>query len=481
MKKIIVFLIDSFMPEALEEVLKQNKVPLFKELIKRGNINRQCVTVFPTMSASFDASLITGVTPGIHKIPGLVWYSKKENRIINYGAPAGFVFKLGVSQVIADTLYNQNTKHLAQNIKTIFEELDFKGYTSGSFSYQVYRGHHIHKIKFPWYMKPFSKKTPKHISGPNQIILGRFLNSLDKNIKAPKSLFSRLGLNDKFTIEAFISTVQENKQPDFSLLYLPKTDQDVHKNHLEGGIEGLTKVNTLLEQVVSTYGSLDKALEENIFILTGDHSQIKVHHFIYLDSILKNFKYPALKDKITFKHDLILCNNERMAFIYYREEYTADKIIKELIKDPGIDLVARKSGGWIYVYNDSMDRYFSFKRGENYVDEYEQSWDISGDFNILDLLIDRNKIKYRMYPDALNLLESAIISNDSSVIIANAKPTYMFKSESSSNYKGGGSHGGLNQLEMHVPFIISEKTDLPLPRRLIEVKEYILSLLEAKD
>lgn len=469
------------MPEALDEALKHDKIPLFKELMQRGDINRECVCVFPTMSATFDASLVTGKMPGIHKIPALVWYSRKENRIINYGATPGAILKLGVAQVIEDTIYNQNTQHLDPDVPTIFEQLDLKGYTAAAYSYQLYRGYNIHPIDFPWFMKPFTRKMPKNIGGPHEFVLGRFVNSLKQPIGGPQSIFKRIGLNDEFTIQAFIKTVEDDKQADFSLLYLPTTDQDVHKNHLEGGIEGLVKVNNLLEKLVDSYGSLEEALEKNTFILTGDHSQVKTNHFIHLDFLLRNFQYPALREKISFKHDLIICNNERMTFIYYREDYTADKVIEELIKEPGIDLIARKKDDWVSVYNDSMKRVFSFKHGEDYLDEYGQGWDMRGDFNMLDLVINKNKISYRTYPDALNMLASSFESNDSPAIIATAKPTYMFKSESSPTYKGGASHGGLHSLEMLVPFIVSEKTDLALPTRAIDIKDYIIALLERES
>lgn len=477
MKKVIVFLIDSFMPEALEKALEHNKLPLFEELIKRGEINQKCISVFPTTSSNFNATIITGKIPSINKIPAPIWYSRKENKIINYEATSEKIIKLGISRLIKDILYNQNTSHLNPNLPTIFEQLDLKGYTTGAYSCPLYRGYNIHHISFPWFIKPFTRRMPKNIAGPHQVVLGPFINSLNNPVKAPKTIFARLGLNDEFTVKAFIKTIQKNKQADFSLLNLATTGEYVHKNHLEGGVEGLIKVNDLLKKIVVNYGSLDKALQENVFILTGNHSQIKTNRFIHLDFLLRDFKYPALRDKITSRHNLIICNNERMVFLYYREDLTADKIISELIKEPGIDLIARKSGDWIKVYNKGMSNSFSFKRGEKYIDEYGQNWNMRGNFNVLDLLVNNEIISYRTYPDALNMLASAIESNDSPAVIATAKVNYMFKSESSPTYKEGGSHGGLHYLEMRTPFIVSEKTNLPLPVRAIDIKDYLITLM----
>lgn len=479
MKKIVVFLIDSFMPEALQQGLEQQKLPVFNYLITQGAINMKCFSIFPTMSASFDASFITGVNPGVHKIPGLVWYDKKENRMINYGATFFSVLKLGIKQVAQDILYNQNNHHLSTQVKTTYEELETLGYSSGAFNYQLFRGNYQHKVSPPWFFNLITRGAlQSSIHGPNEIILGNFVNSLGKTIHAPKSLLNRFGINDDYSIQSFIEMIKNKKQPDFSLVYLPSTDQYVHKKYLSGGIESLIKLDSLLKKVLTTYGSFEEALKNNIFILTGDHSQAKITDLIPLNQLLNKFNYPKLRDKISPNHEIIICNNERMVYIYYRNESTAQKVIEELTKDSRIDIIAVKNDDWIRVVSGEKKGELFFKKGVKFIDEYAQAWDLKGEEKILDLSLTNNKIHYKNYPDALAMLESALNSTNMGTIIATAKPGYMFKSENSPNYKGGGSHGGLHISEMQVPFIVSEKTSLPLPIKLTQTKNFIINLFK---
>ncbi|WP_237088806.1 alkaline phosphatase family protein [Paenibacillus larvae] len=74
----IVLLVDSLMPDTLEACIRHKTVPALQFLMDRGRYWPNCVTVFPTMTASVDSSLVTGVYPNIHKVPGLIWYNPEE-------------------------------------------------------------------------------------------------------------------------------------------------------------------------------------------------------------------------------------------------------------------------------------------------------------------------------------------------------------------------------------------------------------------
>lgn len=479
MKKIILLLIDSMMPQALQEGLGQNKLPTFKKIMARGSFNKNCLSVFPTMSASFDASFATGVNPDSHGIPGLVWYDHFENRIVNYGNTPIGVWKTGIAKFIDDILYHQNEKHLSTKVTTIYEDLEKLSLSSGVFGYQLFRANCYHEVKLPWYIRLILRKSQmNNIKGPDQLILGKFVNSLGHKIPGPQSILTRGGVNDRYVINSLIETLKGGKQPDFSLLYLPTTDLHVHKNHLQGGIQGLIEVDSLLDKLLLTFGSYNDAFKNNIFILTGDHSQTPVNELIYLDKLLKNFKFPRLKETITSDHDLVIANNERMTYLYYHNTNMAEKILEQLKEDNRIDIISIVTNEWIRVLSGVVKGELFFKKGTEFLDEFGNSWDIKGDLALLDVKKKGNSISFNTYPDAFSMLESAHTCTSGKTIIITAKPGYMFKSESSPNFKGGGSHGSLHASEMLVPFLISEKIDIPLPRKLTETKDFIIQLFK---
>ncbi|KXG42743.1 alkaline phosphatase family protein [Tepidibacillus decaturensis] len=112
MKKIIMILIDALMPEALENAIKTQKIPALKFLMEHGTYISECVTAFPTMTASVDSTLMTGVYPDQHKVPGLIWYHPEEKRIVNYVNGARTVLKYGLIKTAKDVLVHLNESHL---------------------------------------------------------------------------------------------------------------------------------------------------------------------------------------------------------------------------------------------------------------------------------------------------------------------------------------------------------------------------------
>lgn len=73
-------LVDSLMPNILEDAIRHKTVPALQFLKDRGRYWPNCVTVFPTMTASVDSSLLTGEYPDVHRVPGLYGMIRKRRR-----------------------------------------------------------------------------------------------------------------------------------------------------------------------------------------------------------------------------------------------------------------------------------------------------------------------------------------------------------------------------------------------------------------
>lgn len=139
-KSVIMLLIDSLMHEPLSRAIKSGQAPAMKFLLENGHYEPDVISPFPTMSVTVDSSLLTGVYSDRHKVPALVWFNKKENRIINYGSHIRELIKLGIKQSSRDIFYNLNQMHLNQQVKTIHEELAENGIETCSINALMHRG-----------------------------------------------------------------------------------------------------------------------------------------------------------------------------------------------------------------------------------------------------------------------------------------------------------------------------------------------------
>lgn len=166
MKKAILILVDSLLPEILEKGFESRCIPALQYLKEKGSYRMGCVTVFPTMTASIDTSLITGAYPNEHKIPSLIWYDPHNKEMINYINGVNSVRKLGIKNCCKNVLVNLNQKHLSQHVKTLFEVLTDWGHTPASINLIIHRGYHQHPISFP-YKKYFGIQENQRISGPS--------------------------------------------------------------------------------------------------------------------------------------------------------------------------------------------------------------------------------------------------------------------------------------------------------------------------
>jgi hypothetical protein len=74
-------------------------------------------------------------------------------------------------------------------------------------------------------------------------------------------------------------------------------------------------------------------------------------------------------------------------------------------------------------------------------------------------------------------IHSSLYSHEGNFFIVSAKPGYDFLGEGSPTHVGGASHGGLNQQDSLVPLIVTGTYLAPSHLRLINLKEWILSLI----
>jgi len=479
-KRVIMLLIDSLMYPALKLAIQEKKAPAFEFFINKGKLYENIVTPFPTMSVNVDSSLLTGTYANVHQIPGLVWFNEKEQRLINYGSHIRELFKLGIKTSLEDIFYNINNVHLNTEIKTLHEELEEQGKTTASINGLMYRGNVEKKLKWPLIFSFISTLGNKTITkGTHTFTYGSF--SKVSPSKKHGHFWKKYGFNDAFSAKELSYLIKHNNLPDFSMIYFPDMDQMVHKNG-PMDIKGISKVDQKIQKILNLYSSWEEALKENIWIILGDNGQAPIDSnrskaLIDLRTILHSFNIMKLRERKPKENQIVLGVNERMAFIYSNKS-SITTIVQSLQNDERIDVIAFKKDQNIHVQSGSIEGEFIFKPNGPYVDQYEQSWDVSGNHDILNLSIENQQIHYHDYPDALARLYSSLTSHEGNYIVVSAKPNFEFIGEGSPTHVGGASHGGLHKQDSLIPMIVIGTEKAPKHLRMIDLKEWILSIIK---
>lgn len=484
-KKVIFLMIDSLMSQAIDEGIKQKKLPTFQYLTEQGHYYKNMVSSFPTMSVAIDSSLITGTYPDVHLVPGLTWYSTDEKRVINYGTGPMEVLKHGADQTLKDALINLNGKHLNSKVTTIYEDLAKQGLKSGSINGLIYRGTTNHRLTIPEWFKGFTSIPEENqVKGPDLLALGALANPIENDKDLPEGITGRLGLNNQYSIQAAKYLIQENKLPDFLFVYLPDLDQKIHKKGPKD-LSGVEEIDKQLASLLHQFGSPKEALRKAVFIISGDSGMTSLYSsendsVVDLPSLLKEFSVLRQGKDVTNETDVILAVNETMAYVYkLKKEGSLRDLAYALTSDPRIDVVSWKEDEWIYALQGETNKEVKYKANGNMVDMYQQKWTVERDLEVLDLKLNikDQKLTYGKYPDVLRRLSGALHSHQGDFLVVTAKPGYELADRSSPTHEGGGGHGSLHEQETLVPLIICGTDQKPQYLRIVDLKPYILKLL----
>lgn len=491
MKKVVLLLVDSLMSDVLDDCIRHRTVPAFQFLMSRGRYWPDCVTVFPTMTASVDSSLLTGEYPDVHRIPGLIWYEPLEKKMVNYINGWKCVQKLGLANCVEHVLHNLNEKHLSHEVTTIFEELELKGLTSASINAIVHRGSKKHKVRLPFLPDMITGfRFHNEVTGPDIMTMGALLDKGggDSGENIPKMVQSAIqmyGINDDYAVAAVRKLIKSGQLPDFTLVYLPDNDHEVHKKNPAHAEESLVKVDRRIQDILNAFGSWEEAVERCVFVVISDHGQTRIgkskEYNIDLDFLLESFKVRQLDEQANDGHELVVCNNERMTYIYPLKLEKMPEIIRMLQDETRIDLIAWKKDRGVIVRESGSGREINFTPGGNVLDVYGRAWTMEGSLEVLDLRLENETVHFGDYPDAMSRLYGALYSQDTSVIAITARPRYEFKSKYFPMHLNGGSHGSLHKYDSVIPLIITG-TNAPIkePPRLVDIKEIVLNLLDSK-
>src|SRR5438105_8870832 len=143
-KPVVLIVIDGLTPSMLEAT----DAPTLRFLLEHGSY-RRATSTFPSLTPVCLASIATGVHPDVHGIPHLVWWNRRERRLVEYGSSFGAMRAAGLAQGLRDTIVNLNEEHLSREAETIYEALEDAGMTTAAINITTYRGRHRHLPTIP--------------------------------------------------------------------------------------------------------------------------------------------------------------------------------------------------------------------------------------------------------------------------------------------------------------------------------------------
>jgi hypothetical protein len=308
--------IDGLTPSMFEAA----DTPAIRFLAEQGEY-RRAASVFPSLTPVCLASIATGAYPDVHEIPHLVWWYRKERRIVEYGSSFGAARAAGITRTLRDTVIDLNAKHLSRNAETIYEALEATGLTTAAINITCYRGTHRHLPTIPG--------VPA-VNGPKRF----FFYSLYESDRtgAPMAVRNRaLGSIDAYAASVGRWLVTRDGF-DALVYYLPDYDYASHAAGPDTAHEALARSDAAISELMDAAGGPDEFLERYAVVICSDHGQSRVEQVARLDA----------------GDDLVTASN-RAAMVYTDDPRA---VAERLDAQPAAGIVLFTEGGEMIVRRD---------------------------------------------------------------------------------------------------------------------------------
>lgn len=484
-KPVILIIIDSFHPEPLKKGLEEGKLLAFQYLAEHGTLS-QCISIFPTVSPASITSLSTGVYPKDHHIPGIMWYSREEERVIHYWPTFSDLLAWRGYQVFTDLIENWNRTHLNPQTPTIFQKLESLGLTCCSINYTVFRGGYEHVARSPKFLRLLTGIKKRYtVRGPKNLYFGEgiledprlaqdhrkakfFLQDLfsastewlTSRIAGLTGPLRRYGFTDDFagTLAQWTLSHQSN---DFTLVYFNDFDLYSHRVGPANTLQSLEIIDTQLQKMLNAYGEWGNALEKAAWIITGDHAQTfigtKDSNLIPISVYLSGYRLASKSDPSMDGNDMLICSNDRSCFIYLHPQRKGwkEKLAEELLLLEGVDQAFWKRAHSYYGRRAGIDQKLTWWRWGELSDDYGNQWGTHGNLEVVDGQIMNRQITFHDYPNAFERVSGLLDFSDAPDLVLTAKPGYEFEAYGLDFNRGGGNHGSLHRQDSLSALIIS--------------------------
>jgi Type I phosphodiesterase / nucleotide pyrophosphatase len=408
--KVIVAVVDGLTPSMLDAAIERGSAPTLAALAERGRHGR-AVSVFPSLTPVCLSSLATGAFPDVHEIPHLVWYSRREGRLVEYGSSFGAVRAAGIGQALRDTMVNMNAEHLGRRAVTLFEALEDAGLVTATVNFTAYRGRVEHRSPVP---------LLGTVRGPRRFFFYNVFESDETG--APLSWRNR----SRGSIDGYATAVGRwlvtRDGFDFLLFYLSDYDWASHAQGPDAAFDVLARCDASIGALAEAAGGLDELLDRYAVVVVADHGQSRVR------------SVTRLEDRFSGVPGTLVTASNRAGQVYRLDGCTHDAAGLALLLDgdPAVEVSLRREGDEAVARREREELRFS---------PADDAWVLSGDATILG------------YPDGLRRAWTALANPNSGDLLISPAEGVEFTDLAGNGHLHGGSHGSLVAADSEVPVI----------------------------
>jgi hypothetical protein len=444
-RKLVLAVIDGLKPAMLERAIATGRAPVLAAIVERGTYVDSCCAAFPSVTPVCAATIATGTRQDEHRIASMNWYSREEERYVEYGSSFSAARRFGVVQQLTDTIYNMNLEHLPEDVPTVFETLDDADVRTACTTYLIYRGRYSHEVsRETALMRLASTVIRRPTMGARELFYADVFASRETGCRSQLGL---PGVRDQHA-GCVGSYLVENDLFDFLLLSLPDNDTHSHRNGPHAQVTSIANADRQLERMVHVSGGVEDFLEEHAVIVVADHSHAAVERRIDLRAAFDEFHVlsPAGSDRE--EAEIALCPAQRSAMAYALLAEGRGELVPRLVDHAagldGVDLVMWRPAPREGAVR-SGERELRFARGGDIEDARGRRWSVDGDLRVLAARVEDGVLRSDDYPDALARIWAALACPTSGDLLLSAAPGYEFADWGGVDHVGGGSHGSLHR------------------------------------
>ena len=449
--KLVLTVVDGMKPTMLERALKAGSAPAMAAIRERGTYVDSCVAAFPSVTPVCAGTIATGRLQDEHFVPSMNWYSRDDERYVEYGSSFSASRRFGLNRQLVDTIFNMNSQHLAQDVPTLFESLDDAGVRTACTSYLIFRGRHEHELSRDFALtRVASQLFKRSVMGPAELFYADIFAS------RKTGCWSRMGipgLRDQHAgcVGAYLV---EHDLFDFLLLSLPDNDAHSHKYGPHAQIASIERADAELWRVMEAGGGAEAFLDEHAMIVMADHSHSHVERVIDLGGSFAEWDVLRPSGTNASSAEIALCPAQRSAMVYLLHQARRGalaRIVAIARETEGVDLVMWREDERAHVAGERGELSFAPadpSSSSNVVaDERGGSWDVDGELDTLLATIQDGVFVSEHYPDALRRVRAALTCKTSGDVLLSAEPAYEFPDWGNRAHVRGGSHGSLHRVD----------------------------------
>src|SRR3954470_7095491 len=338
--KLVLAVIDGLKPAMLDRAIATGRAPALKAIVERDTYVDECCAAFPSVTPVCAASIATGERQDRHRIPSMNWYSRAEQRYVEYGSSFSASRRFGLNKQLVDTIFNMNASHLAAKTTTVFETLDdTESVRTACTTYLIYRGRHQHEISKDFALtRAASTLFKRSTLGPQELFYADIFAS------RKTTCWSRMGIPGMRDQHAGCvgEYLVEHDLFDFLLLSLPDNDAHSHKNGPHAQFHSIAMADAELWRLMEAGGGVDAFLDEHAMIVMADHSHSHIERVIDFTGPFADWKVLQPSGANARQAEIALCPAQRSAMIYVLLETRATalpRVIAAARAIEGVDLV----------------------------------------------------------------------------------------------------------------------------------------------